>query len=526
MVDGQTKLIRHIGDLDDDGHDTTGGGGGTDDQTATEVPFTPTGTIAATDTQAAVAEVATDAASALASHVTAGHTLDFGEVGDIAASAFGDTAAAGATGEVADAGHRHAREADPITAHLAAGDPHPTYLTAAEGAAAFDAAGAATSAVSTHAGLSDPHPGYLTTAEGDAAYRAIGYVPTHAATTGQTANDHHAQLHAAAHATGQPDALTAAGIGAAAASHAHAEADVTSLVTDLAGKSATSHTHTHAATTGQTTDDHHAKSHVHSADGSGTVAHASLSGISATDHHAAPAAGPDADAVIDGAGAAGTASTFARSQHGHQVVTSSALPLALGAAAAGAAGAIARSQHVHPTTGLSLTGHGPADHADVTRKLWLPGANAKLDTATAANIGASPDLTGVVAYADAATQGAFWSFMVPADWASGVITIQPVWSPGSTDATSHTVRWSLVAKAIAAGSTVTAAGTTVLFTGASAARTVGVVVYDTATSTTLTPAAAGDWFRLALRRIGADAADTYVGVVNLIGVIVSYTANQ
>lgn len=35
--------------------------------------------------------------------------IDFGESGDIVASAPGDTAAAGSTGEVADAGHRHAR---------------------------------------------------------------------------------------------------------------------------------------------------------------------------------------------------------------------------------------------------------------------------------------------------------------------------------------------------------------------------------------------------------------------------------
>lgn len=40
-----------------------------------------------------------------------GGAIDFGEVGDISASAPGDTAAAGSSGEVADAGHRHAREA-------------------------------------------------------------------------------------------------------------------------------------------------------------------------------------------------------------------------------------------------------------------------------------------------------------------------------------------------------------------------------------------------------------------------------
>lgn len=37
-----------------------------------------------------------------------------------------------------------------------------------------DATGTATAAVATHAGLSDPHPGYLTPAEGDAAYDALG----------------------------------------------------------------------------------------------------------------------------------------------------------------------------------------------------------------------------------------------------------------------------------------------------------------------------------------------------------------
>lgn len=50
-----------------------------------------------------------------------------GLVGDISSSNFADAAAAGATGRFADAAHRHAREANPLTAHLAAGDPHPQY---------------------------------------------------------------------------------------------------------------------------------------------------------------------------------------------------------------------------------------------------------------------------------------------------------------------------------------------------------------------------------------------------------------
>ena len=39
------------------------------------------------------------------------------------------------------------------------------------------------------------------------------------------------------------------------------------------------------ALTGVSVDDHHAKSHVHSADGSGTVSHTVLSGVASDDHH-------------------------------------------------------------------------------------------------------------------------------------------------------------------------------------------------------------------------------------------------
>jgi hypothetical protein len=63
-VPQEVRLARHGGDLDDDGHDTLAGG----TVIASDVTFTPTGTIAATDVQAAIAEVATDAAAALAAH--------------------------------------------------------------------------------------------------------------------------------------------------------------------------------------------------------------------------------------------------------------------------------------------------------------------------------------------------------------------------------------------------------------------------------------------------------------------------
>lgn len=57
-----------------------------------------------------------------------------------------------------------------VGTHVAASDPHPQYLTPAEGNAAYDALGAAASAVSTHVAASDPHPQYNTQAEGDARY--------------------------------------------------------------------------------------------------------------------------------------------------------------------------------------------------------------------------------------------------------------------------------------------------------------------------------------------------------------------
>lgn len=54
-------------------------------------------------------------------------TVTYGATGDITTAAFGDAPSAGATGRVADAGHRHGQPANPVTAHVSAGDPHPVY---------------------------------------------------------------------------------------------------------------------------------------------------------------------------------------------------------------------------------------------------------------------------------------------------------------------------------------------------------------------------------------------------------------
>jgi hypothetical protein len=130
-----------------------------------------------------------------------------------------------------------------------------------------------------------------------------------------------------------------------------------------------------------------------------------------------------------------------------------------------------------------------------------------------------------VALADAATQGAFSVFQMPSDSTGVAFTVRPVWSPGATDSSAHTVRWQFNSKVIV-GADITAAGTVITFTGVSATRTVSVPVLETGASSGAVTPAAGAWVRLEIQRLGSDGNDTYVGVVNLIGVQIDYTANQ
>lgn len=69
--------------------------------------------------------------------------------------------------------------------------------------------------------------------------------------------------------------------------------------------------------------------------------------------------------TVDASGAAGTAATFARSGHGHQVATSGATPADVAAtASAGATGALARAAHVHAHgSGYLPDAHHPQVHA-------------------------------------------------------------------------------------------------------------------------------------------------------------------
>jgi hypothetical protein len=155
--------------------------------------------------------------------------------------------------------------------------------------------------------------------------------------------------------------------------------------------------------------------------------------------------------------------------------------------------------------------------------LYLPATQGTVDGGTMANIGASPSLVRVAGLADAATQGIFWSADIPDDWAAGDLSAQIVWSPGATDGTAHTVRWTLTARVVRNALALFGGPVTTTFTGLSGARTQDMPVFETATNLGLAPIQ-GDMLRFEVQRIGADGADTYVGTVNVIGVILGYVS--
>ena len=176
---------------------------------------------------------------------------------------------------------------------------------------------------------------------------------------------------------------------------------------------------------------------------------------------------------------------------------------------------------------LSINPHGAADHTNVTRSFLLRAEDATLGTGTAfLTVGSGLNISRTVEYSDAASEDAAWTFLVPSDYASGAISVQPIWTPSATDGTPHTVRWVYTSKTISNGGDYTAAGTAVTWTGASAARTINLLVFDTNTSTTITPSGPEVMFSLNVQRLGSDGADTYVGNVRLHGLLVNYTASQ
>lgn len=197
---------------------------------------------------------------------------------------------------------------------------------------------------------------------------------------------------------------------------------------------------------------------------------------------------------------------------------------ALQAEVAGASGRWADGAHVHGHVAFAADPHGAAQHTNITRAIWLPiNDGVVLDGGTLGSLGTLPNTIRTIALADAATQGALWTLDVPDDWASGTIDVTIFFAGATT--TTGSVRWEVKTAAIENGTDITqAADVTTTFTGA--APTTANLLVKEALAAGSTPAAAGDLYRIGVRRLGADGADNYAAVAHLIGVLITYTANQ
>lgn len=180
-------------------------------------------------------------------------------------------------------------------------------------------------------------------------------------------------------------------------------------------------------------------------------------------------------------------------------------------------------------TRLRLNNHigATGQHGIVSRSrsLFLPATLFYPDGGSFGTIGSSPNQVRIISMADAATQGAFCMFQLPADHVTGEFTVRPVCTLATTASGSHNIRWQSTCKLLNL-SDLTAAGTQVLWTDS--VPGIGYANYGeviTGVSSGLS-VAAKSWVRLAVHRLGADALDTCSVTLNLIGVQIDYTADR
>jgi hypothetical protein len=158
------------------------------------------------------------------------------------------------------------------------------------------------------------------------------------------------------------------------------------------------------------------------------------------------------------------------------------------------------------------------------RSVFFDGSILRLDAASGVRMGVPPNVVDGIALVNGVTSGAYFNFIMPVDVITGLIKVRPIWVPSATTA-ALTVRWQMNIRVISAAD-VTAAGTSVAWTGASAARTANVEVMEPGQDSTGVSPVAEDRVRLEIQRVGGDGADTYTGDVYLIGVRLDYSANN
>ena len=131
-----------------------------------EVPYDAIGQEVNLNTLAPVPPDGTGQLYALANHThPGGGSVTYGPV--TAETTYGASSNSGAADSVSRSDHRHGNPALPTPADIGASSTSHNHN------ASYDTLGAATSAVATHEGAGNPHPVYLTQAEGDAAYQPL-----------------------------------------------------------------------------------------------------------------------------------------------------------------------------------------------------------------------------------------------------------------------------------------------------------------------------------------------------------------
>lgn len=317
----------------------------------------------------------------------------------------------------------------------------------------------------------------------------------------------------------------------APAAHTHAEGDVTGLTTDLAGKAASSHTHPESDVADLAAD--LATKATAYAVRSKTGAYV----LQAFDWVEADASGGPFNLTLPASPPTGTIV-------GVKKVDASANAVTIVGTIDGAVNPTMTKQwHSYEviydgTTWRNLrrpTAAGLVDwpatpdarYAQIlgTRSVFIASRSGAIaDGGTQAGaFGASPALIGDIALSDGATQGLYFPAVVPRDAkAAQPLSAAIYWAPGSTDAGVHAVRWTITAAALHGGDLVDTAGTTTTFTGKAQANTAKNLVVEDAQQI-LASVSALDLLRIEVQRIGADAADTYLGSIGVIGVRLDYT---
>jgi hypothetical protein len=108
--------------------------------TATNVGFTPVGDVSAGNVQAAIAELSSEKATVVALNAHIADTTDAHDasaISNVPAGSISATDVQAAINELDAEKEPLGTASTSMTAHLAAGDPHPQYLTPAEGNAAY-----------------------------------------------------------------------------------------------------------------------------------------------------------------------------------------------------------------------------------------------------------------------------------------------------------------------------------------------------------------------------------------------------